>query len=159
MGWTGNESNWVFEKINAIEYAVGEAILKENDGKYFINERNKRENPSAKAFETHEILHYMKNEEKQILTVYAIALYEEFNLENGKVVSVGSGSTPVEIIFNIKDDLKYTLKKYRPLPKEENIEDYISDDTHYDDEETMEGLMQNIRVAVQNHYGIEIETK
>lgn len=74
-------------------------------------------------------------------------------------MSVGSGATPVEIVFNIKDGAKYTLKKYRPLPKEENIEDYISKDRHYDDEETMEGLMQNIRVAVQNHYGIEIETK
>lgn len=146
------------KKINAIEYAVGEAILKENDGKYFINERNKRENPSAKAFEAHEILHYMKNEEKQTITVYAIALYEEFNLENGEVVSVGSGSTPVEIIFNIKNDLKYTLKKYRPLPKEENIEDYISQDRYYDDEETMENLRQKIRVEAYNHYGIEIET-
>ena len=146
------------KKINAIENAVGEAILKENDGKYFINERNKRENPSAKAFETHEIVHYMKNEEKQILTVYAIALYEEFNLENGKVVSVGSGSTPVEIVFNTKDDSEYTLKKYRSLPKEENIEDYISQDRYYDDEETMENLRQKIRVEAYNHYGIEIET-
>ena len=55
----------------------------------------------------------MKNEEKQILTVYAIALYEEFNLENGKVVSVGSGSTPVEIIFNIKDDLVELFSKQK----------------------------------------------
>ena len=158
-GEQGVEPSEFLKKINAIETAVGEAILKENNGKYFIKERNKKEYPSAKGFEAHEILHYMKNEEKQTLTVYAIALYEEFNLENGKVVSVGSGATPVEIVFNIKDDAKYTLRKYRPLPKEENIEDYISDDTHYDDEETMEGLMQNIRVAVHNHYGIEIETK
>lgn len=158
-GEQGVEPSEFLKKINAIETAVGEAILKENNGKYFIKERNKKEYPSAKGFEAHEILHFIKDEEKQTLTVYAIALYEEFNLESGKVVSVGSGATPVEIVFNIKDDAKYTLKKYRPLPKEENIEDYISGDTHYDDEETMEGLMQNIRVAVQNHYGIEIETK
>ena len=158
-GEQGVEPSEFLKKINAIETAVGEAILKENNGKYFIKERNKKEYPSAKGFEAHEILHFIKDEEKQTLTVYAIALYEEFNLESGKVVSVGSGATPVEIVFNIKDDAEYTLRKYRPLPKEENIEDYISDDTHYDDEETMEGLMQNIRVAVHNHYGIEIETK
>lgn len=150
---------WGFlKKINAIENAVGEVVLKENAGKYFINERNKKEYPDAKGFEAHEILHFIKNEEKQTITVYAITLYEEFNLENGKVVSIASGAKPVEIIFNIKDDLAYRLKSYRVLPKEENIEDYIPEERYYDNEEIMEGLRQNIRVEVYSHYEIEPET-
>ena len=158
-GEQGVEPMEFLKKINAIENAVGEAILKENDGKYFINERNKRENPSAKAFEAHEILHYMKNEEKQTLTVYAITLYEEFNLENGKVVSVGSGAIPAEIVFNIKGDLDYRLKSYRPIEKEENIENYIPEERYYDDADTMENLQQSVYMDAYDHYGIEVETK
>lgn len=157
-GAQGVEPTEFLRKLYAVEEAVDEVVLRENNGKYFINNRNKAKNPSAKAFEAHEILHYIKNEEKQTLTVYAITLYEEFNLENGKVVSVGSGAAPVEIVFNIKDDFKYILKSYRVLEKEENIEDYISEERYYNDEETMERLRQKIRVEVYNHYGIEIET-
>ncbi len=157
-GEQGVEPVEFLKKINALENAVGEVVLKENNGKYLINERNKKEYPDAKAFEANEILHFIKDEEKQTLTVYAITLYEEFNLENGKVVSIASGAKPVEIIFNIKGDLDYRLKSYRVLPKEENIEDYIPEDRYYNYEEIMEGLRQNIRVEVYSHYEIEPET-
>ena len=158
-GEQGVEPVEFLKKINAIENAVGEAILKENNGKYFIKERNKKEYPSAKGFEAHEILHFIKDEEKQTLTVYAIALYEEFNLENGNAVSVSSSAAPVEIVFDIKGDLDYMLKSYRPLEKEENIEDYIPKDRPYDDAETMEALSRKIRYLAYNHYGIETEAQ
>ena len=104
-------------------------------------------------------MHRIKDDEKDTLTVYAVTLYEEFNLENGKVVSVGSGAAPVEIVFNTNDDLKYTLKNYRILPKEENIEDYILEGTDYDDEETMIRLEADIWNEAYYHYGIEAETQ
>ncbi len=147
---------WKFlQKLNALENAVGEVVLRKNNGKYFIKKTNKMEYPSAKAFEAHEILHRIKDDEKDTLTVYAVTLYEEYNLENGKVVSVGSGAAPVEIVFSTKDDLKYTVKSYRVLPKEENIEDYILEGTDYDDEETMIRLEADIWNDVYYHYGIE----
>lgn len=154
-GEQGVEPSEFLRKQYALEEAVGEVVLRENNGKYFINIINKAKNPSAKAFEAHEILHRIKDDEKDILTVYAVALYEEYNLENGKVVSVGSGAAPVEIVFSTKDDLKYTLKNYRVLPKEENIEDYILEDAEYDDEETMIRLEADIWNDVYYHYGIE----
>lgn len=154
-GEQGVEPSEFLRKLYAVEKAVGEAVLKENN---FIKETIKKQYPFAKGFEAHEILHFIKDEEKQTLTVYAIVLYEEFNLENGKVVSVGLNTAPVEIVFNIKADLKYTLEKYRPLEKEENIEDYIPKDRHYDDEETMEELMQSIHFKVYDYYGVEIES-
>ncbi|MEE1504161.1 MAG: M56 family metallopeptidase [Acutalibacteraceae bacterium] len=154
-GEQGVEPSKFLRKQYALEEAVGEVVLRENNGKYFINIINKAKNPSAKAFEAHEILHRIKDDEKDILTVYAVTLYEEYNLENGKVVSVGSGAAPVEIVFSTKDDLKYTLKNYRVLPKEENIEDYILEDAEYDDEETMIRLEADIWNDVYYHYGIE----
>ena len=157
-GEQGVEPVEFLKKINAIETAVGEVVLKENNGKFLINERNKKQYPDAKAFEANEMLHFIKDEEKQTLTVYAITLYEEYNLENGKVVSIASGANPVEIIFNIKGDLDYRVKSYRVLPKEENIEDYIPEDRYYNYEEIMEGLRQNIRVEIYSHYEIEPET-
>ena len=158
-GEQGVEPSEFLKKINAIENAVSEIVLRENNGKYFINNRNKAKNPSAKAFEAHEILHFIKDDGKDTLTVYAVTLYEEFNLENGKVVSVGSGAAPVEIVFKIKDDFKYTLKSYRVLEKEENIKDYILEGTDYDDEETMENLQQSVYMYACDHYGIEVETQ
>ena len=104
-------------------------------------------------------MHRIKDDEKDTLTVYAVTLYEEYNLENGKVVSVGSGAAPVEIVFSTKNDLKYTVKNYRVLSKEENIEDYILEDVEYDDEETMISLEAEIWNEVYYHYGIEMESK
>ncbi|MBR2876743.1 MAG: hypothetical protein IKC01_06375 [Clostridia bacterium] len=158
-GEQGVEPTEFLRKQYALEEAVGEVVLRENNGKYFINGKNKVRNPSAKAFEAHEILHRIKDDEKNTLTVYAVTLYEEFNLENGKVVSVGSGATPVEIVFSTKDDFKYTLKNYRVLSKEENIEDYILEGTDYDNEETMIRLEADIWNDVYYHYGIEVETQ
>ena len=154
-GVQGVEPTEFLRKVYALEEAVGEVVLRENNGNYFINTINKAKNPSAKAFESHEILHRIKDDEKDTLTVYAVTVYEEYNLENGKVVSVGSGVAPVEIVFSTKDELKYTMKSYRVLPKEENIEDYILEDVEYDDEETMISLEENIRYEVYYHYGIE----
>ncbi len=158
-GEQGVEPSEFLRKQYALEEAVGEVVLRENNGKYFINNRNKAKNPSAKAFEAHEILHRIKDDEKDTLTVYAVTLYEEYNLENGKVVSVGSGAAPVEIVFSTKDELKYTVKSYRVLSKEENIEDYILEGVEYDDEETMISLETDIWNDVYYHYGIEIESK
>ena len=154
-GEQGVEPTEFLRKVYALEEAVGEVVLRENNGKYFINTINKAKNPSAKAFEAHEILHRIKDDEKDTLTVYAVTLYEEYNLENGKVVSVGSGAAPVEIVFSTKNDLKYTVKNYRVLSKEENIEDYILEDVEYDDEETMISLEEEIWNEVYYHYGIE----
>ena len=149
---------WTFlQKINAIEDAVGEAVLRKNEGKYFINKKSVKEHPDAKGFESHEILHFVKDEEKQTLTVYAVTLYEEFDFENGKAVSVGAGATPVEIVFSTRDDYSYSLKKYRVLPKEDDIKNYLPKDKYYNDEETMAGLQQNIHVQVYDHYGQETE--
>ena len=102
-------------------------------------------------------MHKIKDDGGDTITVYAVTLYEEFNLENGKVVSVGSGAAPVEIMFDSKDGFKYTLKNYRVL-EEENIEDYIPQSADYDDEETMMRLKADIRDKAYYHYGIEAET-
>lgn len=154
-GEQGVEPSEFLRKQYALDEAVSEVVLRKNNGKYFIKSTNKIKYSSAKAFEAHEILHRIKDDEKDTLTVYAVTLYEEFNIKNGKVVSVGSGAAPVEIVFSTKDELKYTVKNYRILPKEENIEDYISEDVEYDDEETMIRLEADIWNEVYDHYGIE----
>ncbi len=141
-------------KLNALENAVSEAILKENKGKYVIDENTPENFSNAKSFEAHEIMHIIKDDEKQTLTVYAFTLYEEFNLEADSVVSHAAGADPVEIVFDIKGDMEYKLIKYRTLEKNDDIKDYLPEDYYeYDEAEIMENLRQSVLSEANSHYG------
>ncbi len=144
-----------FKKLNALEKAVGEAILNENKDAYVIRE-GRDEYKTAKAFEAHNILYRIKDDGKKILTVYVLTLYKEYNLGNGEISALASGAVPVEITFKAKEEdgiYEYILKKYRPLGKGDDIENYLPEDYIYDDEETMEGLQLEIERQKNAYYG------
>ncbi len=144
-----------FKKMNALEKAVGEAILDENKGAYAIREgRDEYEN--AKAFEGHSILYIKKDEEKGTTTVYTPTLYVEYSLENGEILALASGAVPVEITFKAKEEegnYEYILKKYRPLGKGDDIENYLPEDYEFDDAEIMEGIEFDIERQKNVYYG------
>lgn len=139
-----------FKKLNALENALSNAVVENNKNSYIISGMNPE---NAAAFEAHEILHRSKDDEKDTLTVYALTLYEEFNLENAKVISIASGASPVEVVFDIVEDGVYKLKKYRPLGKGDDIENYIPDDYEFDDAEIMDNLQFETRRQANEHYG------
>lgn len=137
-------------KINKLEKAIGEAVIKNNKNAFLIAAQNPE---NAEAFEALRILHIIKDEEKDVITVYAQTLYEEFNLENAEVVSIASVAEPVEVVFDIVEDGVYELKKYRPLDKDEDIKDILPDDYKYDDAEMMEALRFETMRQAKVHYG------
>lgn len=151
QGITPSES---FRKMQALENAVGEAVLNNNKGKYILNDRNTEKFSNAASFEEHVILYRIKDDEKETMTVYVQTLYEEFDFNNGVVTSLASGATPVEIVFDISGDGEYKLKKYRSLPKDDDIESFLPEDYGYDEEETMKRLQRDIKVKANRYYGV-----
>lgn len=144
-----------FKKLTALENAVGEAVLTENNGAYVIKE-GKEEYKNAKAFEAHNILYSVKDDEKKTLTVYVQTLYKEYDLQNGEISVLASGAVPVEITFNAKEDngeYEYILKKYRALGKSDDIENYLPEDYEYNTAEIMDGLEFEIERQKNVHYG------
>ncbi len=144
-----------FKKLNALEKAVGEAILNENKGAYVIRE-GRDEYKTAKAFEAHNILYRIKDDGKKILTVYVLTLYKEYNLGNGEISALASGAVSVEITFKAKEEegiYEYILKKYRPLGKGDDIENYLPEDYEFDGAEIMQGLELEIESQKNAYYG------
>ncbi len=143
------------KKLNALEQAVSEAVLENNKGRYVIRE-GKDEYENAKAFEGHSILYIKKDEEKGTTTVYTPTLYVEYSLENGEILVLGSGAVPVEITFKAKEEegnYEYILKKYRPLGKGDDIENYLPEEYQYDDAEFMDGLELDIERQKNAYFG------
>lgn len=144
-----------FKKLNELEKAVGEAVLEKNLGRYVMTD-DKEKFAYAKEFEAHNILYRVKDDGKKILTVYVQTLYKEYNLENGEISALASGAVPVEITFKAKEEegnYEYILKKYRPLGKGDDIENYLPEDYYYDDAEIMDGLELDIERQKNAYYG------
>lgn len=154
-GEQGVHPNEFFKKLNAINSAVSEAIIKENKGRYAIDENKPEKYPLAKSFEVHEIMdaRTTKNDKEHTLSVYAFTLYEEYNIESGKVVNIGGGASPVEVVFEIESETDYKLKSYRELGKNESIRSYLREDHYeYDDGVIMESLRQKIAFDAESYY-------
>lgn len=144
-----------FKKWNAINSAVSEAVIKNRVGKYSIDQSKPEKYPLAESFEAHQVMHTVtaKNDNSHTLTVYALTIYEEYNLEAGELVNLGGGASPVEIILEVESETSYKLISYREINKPESIEDYLPEDYHeFDDGEIMESLRQKIAFDVEEYY-------
>ncbi len=144
-----------FKKWNAINSAVSEAVIKNRVGKYSIDQSKPEKYPLAESFEAHQVMHSVtaKNDNSHTLTVYALTVYEEYNLESGELVNLGGGASPVEIILEVESETSYKLISYREINKPESIEDYLPEDyREFDDGEIMESLRQKIAFDVEAYY-------
>lgn len=152
-GEQGVHPNEFLKKLNAINSAVSEAVIKNRVGKYRIDKNKPEKYPMAKNFAGCEIMHTVKDDEKNTLTVYAFTIYEEYNLENGEIVCLGGGASPVEVVFEIESETDYKLKSYRELGKNESIRSYLREDHYeYDDGVIMESLRQKIAFDAESYY-------
>lgn len=145
-----------FKKWSAINSAVSEAVIKNRVGKYSIDQSKPEKYPLAESFEAHQVMHTVtaKNDNSHTLTVYALTVYEEYNLESGELVNLGGGASPVEIILEVESETSYKLISYREINKPESIEDYLPEDyREFDDGEIMENLAHSLKLDVNAYYG------
>ncbi len=153
QGITPADSN---KKWNAINSAVSEAVIKNRVGKYSIDQSKPEKYPLAESFEAHQVMHSVtaKNDNSHTLTVYALTIYEEYNLEAGELVNLGGGASPVEIVLEVESETSYKLISYREINKPESIEDYLPEDYRdFDDGEIMENLAHSLKLDVNAYYG------
>lgn len=90
-----------------IDTAIHNAIMEHNSDRYY---------KGVFACESHTILATeaggpANSEEIETLTVYALALYEEYNLSEEGIESVSGGCGPVALTFNVTED-GYELSEY-----------------------------------------------
>ena len=97
------------EAINEtnVDTAIHNSIMEHNKDRYY---------KGVFACESHTVLateagRSANSEEIETLTVYALALYEEYNLSEEGIESVSGGCGPVALTFNVTED-GYELSEY-----------------------------------------------
>lgn len=97
------------ESINEtnLDTAIHNAIMEHNKDRYY---------KGVFACESHTVLateadRSANSEQIEILTVYALALYEEYNLSEEGIESVSGGCVPVALTFNVAEN-GYELSEY-----------------------------------------------
>lgn len=106
-----------------LDQAVSQAILKQNMSKY---------HPGDFACESHVTLAseaggWAKNsgEKTKTITVYTMAMYQEFQFADGGMTSISGSNIPTALTFSVGEDGAYTLQEYWIPRSGENI--YASD--------------------------------
>lgn len=97
------------ESINAtnLDTAIHNAIMEHNKDRYY---------KGVFACESHTVLateagRSANSEEIETLTIYALTLYEEYNLSEEGIESVSGGCVPVALTFNVAEN-GYELSEY-----------------------------------------------
>lgn len=90
-----------------VDTAIHNAIMEHNSDRYY---------KGVFACESHTVLateagRSANSEEIETLTVYALALYEEYNLSEEGIESVSGGCVPVALTFNVAEN-GYELSEY-----------------------------------------------
>lgn len=90
-----------------VDTAIHNAIMEHNSDRYY---------KGVFACESHTVLateagRSANSEEIETLTVYALALYEEYNLSEEGIESVSGGCDPVALTFNVAEN-GYELSEY-----------------------------------------------
>ena len=92
----------------SLEKAVSDAIIKNNSGKY---------SQGNLACESHYIYSTRTGStdnpnDRNFITVYAQALYTEFEISNNLLTEANQGMSPAVMVFGINDKGNYVLKEY-----------------------------------------------
>lgn len=135
------------QKYQRIDDAVGSAVMENKKGSYYLANAMKNDETVdiALSVESHHILHTAKDDEKQLLTVYAQVLYHEYIKQDGIVTQVAAGAAPAKIEFDIVQEGVYKLRSYREYEKEmpEDMEKLFRQNPSYDEQEVMMELRRD----------------
>lgn len=100
---------------NDIDNMISEAIIQHNDGRYLNG---------MYACESHHIYTSESDKEKSLTTYYILAVYNEYNFENGTVESISGGCAPVAVTFKTEENGGTQLYEYwEPQPGVNNAAD------------------------------------
>ncbi len=143
---------------DAFDQTISLSVIKNNKGKYL---------DGMMSFEAHKVLATKTstddNSDKTI-TVYIIALYEEYSVENGELVEKGGSMTPLALTYLIEKDIStseesYVLKEYwEPGMGSEYVKDLeakFPKDVNYDTQKYVEDLQADCKRQAIDYFGLD----
>lgn len=94
-----------------LDHTISLNVIEHNQGKYL---------DGMMSFEAHKVLATTSSTDdnsNEMITVYVVALYEEYSLENGKLTEKGGSITPLALSFLVEKDIStgkdtYALTEY-----------------------------------------------
>lgn len=155
----GSEKTDYTPKISdAFDQTISLSVIKNNKGRYL---------EGMMSFEAHKVLATKTSTDDKsdkTITVYIIALYEEYSVENGELVEKGGSVTPLALTYLIEKDIStseesYVLKEYwEPGMGSEYIKDLeakFPKGVNYDTQKYVEDLQADCRRQAAEYFGLD----
>ena len=155
----GSEKTDYTPKISdAFDQTISLSVIKNNKGRYL---------EGMMSFEAHKVLATKTSTDDKsdkTITVYIIALYEEYSVENGDLVEKGGSVTPLALTYLIEKDIStseesYVLKEYwEPGMGSEYIKDLeakFPKGVNYDTQKYVEDLQADCRRQAAEYFGLD----
>lgn len=143
---------------DAFDQTISLSVIKNNKGRYL---------EGMMSFEAHKVLATKTSTDDKsdkTITVYIIALYEEYSVENGELVEKGGSVTPLALTYLIEKDIStseesYVLKEYwEPGMGSEYIKDLeakFPKGVNYDTQKYVEDLQADCRRQAAEYFGLD----
>lgn len=119
-GSSSEASNEKMKLGAALDKAISTAILEHNEGKYYSGEFSCESHVALATEEGNST----NSDSMDVMTVYAVSLYQEYQKSEDTVEAVSGGCTPIALTFKITKDGEYALQEYwEPTDGSEYAED------------------------------------
>ena len=143
---------------DTLDLTISRSLIEHNKGKY-------RE--GMMSCESHKVLATQtstNDDFDEIITVYLIALYEEYSVENGELVEVSGGMTPLALSYLIDKDIStgeeiYAMTEYwEPGMGSEYVKDLeakFPKGVNYDTQKYVDDLQADCKRQAVEYFGID----
>lgn len=155
----GSEKTDYTPKISdTLDSTISLSVIEHNQGKYL---------DGMMSFEAHKVLATKTSTDEnadKIITVYIIALYEEYSIENGELVEVSGGMSPLALSFLVEEDIStgedtYALTEYwEPGMGSEYVKDLeakFPKGVNYDTQKYVEDLQADCKRQAIEYFGLD----
>jgi len=141
-----------------LDLTISRSIIEHNEGKYL---------DGTMSCESHKVLATQtstNDDSDKIITVYLVALYGEYSIENGEIVEVSGGMSPLALTYRIGDDIsnvkeKYALTEYwEPGMGSEYMKDLeakFPKGINYDTQKYVDDLQADCKRQAVEYFGID----
>ena len=156
----GSERTDYTPKISdELDRTISLNVIEHNQSKYL---------DGMMSFEAHKVLATKTStdgNDDKIITVYIVALYEEYSVENGELVEVSGGMSPLALSYLVEEDIStdedtYALTEYwEPGMGSEYVKDLeakFPKGVNYDTQKYVEELQADCRSQAIEYFGLDM---
>ncbi len=155
----GSEKTDYTPKISdTLDRTISLSVIEHNQGKYL---------DGMMSFESHKVFATKTSADDnadKTITVYIVALYEEYSTENGELVEVSGGMSPLALSYLVEEDIStgeetYALAEYwEPGMGSEYVKDLeakFPKGVNYDTQKYVEDLQADCKRQAIEYFGLD----